>query len=71
MVARILEATEGRLSTAGRALKHPGGAVLGARDGLPHVAVRQRQPELAVGGRARWQALRKLVWRARLVSQAP
>ena len=55
----------------GRALKHPGGAMLGLRDGLPHVAVRQRQPELAVGGRARRQALRKLVRRARLVRQAP
>lgn len=38
---------------AGHALKHPRGAMLRARDGLPHAAVRQRQPKLAVGGRAR------------------
>ena len=60
-----------RASMAERALKHPRGAMLGLRDGLPHIAVRQRQPELAVGGRARRQALRVLVRRARLVRQAP
>ena len=45
--------------------------MLGARDGLPHVAVRQRQPKLAVGRRARRQALCILVRWARLISQAP
>jgi hypothetical protein len=48
------------------ALEHPCCALLGPRDGLPDVAVREREAELAVGRRARRQALRVLVGRPRL-----